>query len=59
VQAADYAWTEYGVSAEEISSFEQKAIAEHERLGKAGKLQYLTRDDIRALRKKSEKATGR
>jgi antitoxin (DNA-binding transcriptional repressor) of toxin-antitoxin stability system len=38
VQAADYAWTEYGVTGEEVESYEQKAIAEHKRLKKSNKL---------------------
>lgn len=56
VQAADYAWSEYGVTAEEVSRYEQKAIAEHTRLKKAGKLQPMSADD---LRKKREETTRR
>jgi len=56
VQAADYAWSEYGVTAEEVSRYEQKAIAEHARLKKAGKLQPLSADE---LRKKREETTRR
>ena len=56
VQSADYAWTEYGVSQEEVARYEQKAIAEHNRLKQAGKLQYLT---PAALRKKCEETARR
>ena len=56
IQAADYAWSEYGVSQEDVEDYEEKAIAEHHRLKKAGKLEYLTTED---LRKKREKTSGR
>ena len=56
VQAADYAWTEYGVTDAEVARYEQEAAAEHLRLKKGGKLQYLTAED---LRRKREKASGR
>ena len=54
VQAADYAWTEYGVMRDEVAAYESKAIGEHNQLKAAGKLTYLTTDD---LRKKREKAS--
>lgn len=53
VESADYGWREYGVTAEEVAGYEQVAVAEHERLKRAGKLEYVTAED---LRKKSEKA---
>jgi antitoxin (DNA-binding transcriptional repressor) of toxin-antitoxin stability system len=56
IQSADYAWTEYGVTQEEVASYEQKALAEHARLKKAGKIEYLTAAD---LRKKREEASRR
>ena len=56
VQADDYAWTEYGVTQEEVDRYEQKAIAEHQRLKKSRKLEFLTAED---LRKRREKALGR
>lgn len=56
VQAADYAWTEYGVTEEEVAAYEKKAVADHNRLKAAGKLEFLTTDD---LRKKREKASRR
>jgi antitoxin (DNA-binding transcriptional repressor) of toxin-antitoxin stability system len=56
IQAADYAWTQYRVTAEELSRYEEKALAEHTRLKKAGRIEYLTPED---LRKKREKASGR
>jgi antitoxin (DNA-binding transcriptional repressor) of toxin-antitoxin stability system len=42
VESTDYAWREYGLAAEEVAGYEQAAVAEHERLRKAGKLEYLT-----------------
>jgi antitoxin (DNA-binding transcriptional repressor) of toxin-antitoxin stability system len=59
VQAADYAWTEYGASAEEISCFEEMAIAQHDELRKAGKLNYLTTENLRSMRQKREKTSRR
>jgi len=56
IQAADYAWSEYGVTAGEVENYEAKAVAEHNRLKKAGKQEYLTMED---LRKKREKTSGR
>jgi len=56
VQAADYAWTEYGVTGEEVAAYERKAAADHHRLKAAGKLQLLTASD---LKKKRERAAGR
>ena len=59
VQAADYAWTEYGASQEEISEYEQKTISEHNRLKKAGKLEYLTPEDLRRLGNQRAKTSRR
>lgn len=59
VQAADYAWTEYGASQQEVSRYEQKAIAQHHRLKKAGKLEYLTAENLRRLRSQHEKTSRR
>jgi antitoxin (DNA-binding transcriptional repressor) of toxin-antitoxin stability system len=53
VESADYAWREYGLSSDEIAAYEGSALLEHERLRRAGKLQYLTTEDLRA---KGEKA---
>ncbi len=56
VQAADYAWTEYGVTREEVAAYERKAVAEHDRLKASGKLELLNADH---LKKKREKAARR
>jgi antitoxin (DNA-binding transcriptional repressor) of toxin-antitoxin stability system len=53
VQSTDYAWREYGVTPEQVSRYERSAIAEHGRLKKAGKLEYLTQDALRAKREKT------
>ena len=53
VQAADYAWTEYGVTGEEVATYERKAVAEHQRLKAAGKLQLLTPNDLKQKREKT------
>lgn len=55
VESTDYAWREYGISSDEVGRYEQAAMAEHERLKKAGQLEYLTTDD---LRRKREKTAG-
>src|SRR2546428_338465 len=55
VQAVDYAWTEYGVTADDVARYEQKAIAEHARLKKADKLQYLTPADLRKKREETSR----
>ncbi len=53
VEPADYAWREYGLSSGEIAAYERSAVSEHERLRSAGKLQYLTTEDLRAKREKA------
>lgn len=53
VQAADYAGTEYGVTGEEVANYERKAVADHQRLKAAGKLQFLTATDLRTKREKN------
>jgi antitoxin (DNA-binding transcriptional repressor) of toxin-antitoxin stability system len=54
VEATDYALREYGVTPEEVQMYESKRIAEHRRLKKGGKLEFLTAED---LRKRVEKET--
>jgi len=54
VESADYAWREYGVTPREVADYEQAAVAEHEQLRKAGKLECLSTED---LRKKREETT--
>ncbi|HRI16006.1 MAG TPA: hypothetical protein PLX89_23660 [Verrucomicrobiota bacterium] len=56
VQAADYAWTEYGVTQDEVAAYENKATGEYHHLRAAGKLEYLSSQD---LRKRREKAARR
>jgi len=53
VESMDYAWREYGVTPEEVAGYEKAAVAEHEQLGKAGKLEYLTAEDLRQKREKA------
>src|SRR6266581_2064946 len=53
VESTDYAWREYGVGPEEVVCYEQAAIAEHGRLKKAGKLEYLTSEDLCKKREKT------
>jgi antitoxin (DNA-binding transcriptional repressor) of toxin-antitoxin stability system len=55
IQTADYAWTEYGVTSEEVARYEQEALAEHTRLKQAGKLQYLSAADLRRKREKTSR----
>ena len=38
VESTDYAWREYGVTAEEVEAWEQRTEAEYQRDKKAGKL---------------------
>ena len=56
VEPTDYAWREYGLTAEDVTAYEEAAVAEHQRLKKAGKLEYLTTE---SLRDKHEKASRR
>jgi antitoxin (DNA-binding transcriptional repressor) of toxin-antitoxin stability system len=53
VQSADYAWTEYGATPEEVAGYERQAVAEHIRLKRAGKLEFLTAADLRRQREKA------
>ncbi len=53
VQAADYSWIEYGVTGEDVTAYERKATAEHDRLKVASKLEFLTTDDLRQKREKA------
>jgi antitoxin (DNA-binding transcriptional repressor) of toxin-antitoxin stability system len=55
VEPTDYAWRDYGLTSEEVVHYEQAAVAEHERLRKAGELEYLTAEKIR---KTGAKAVG-
>ena len=57
VESTDYAWREYGVTPEELESYERKMDAEYERLEKAGKLIVVrNRKQLEGL---IEKASGR
>ena len=53
MEPTEYGWREYGVPAEEVARYEQTAIAEHQRLQEAGKLEYLTADDLRRKREET------
>lgn len=46
VQATDYPWQEYGVTASEVAQYEAAAVSEHQRQKKAGKLKYLSAADL-------------
>jgi len=53
VESTDWAWREYGVTAGEVAGYERTAVAEHERLKRAGKLEYRTTEDLRREREKA------
>ena len=53
MEPTEYGWREYGVPAEEVARYEQTASAEHQRLQEAGKLEYLTADDLRRKREET------
>jgi hypothetical protein len=50
VESTDYAWTEYGVTKEEMKRFEEKTDAKIKRNRKAGKV-HVYNGDIEALLK--------
>lgn len=47
VEAADYAWREYGVTDAELDRFEAKLDADYARLKKQGKLIVLTPEELK------------
>ena len=47
VEATDYAWREYGVTAEELERFDAKLDADYARLKKAGKLIIVTPAELK------------
>jgi len=47
VEAADYAWREYGVTDAELDRFEAKLDADYQRLKKQGKLIVLTPEELK------------
>lgn len=49
----NYAWTEYGVTREEVAAYESRTIAEHKRLKASRKLEPLTVDGPRKIRDKA------
>lgn len=53
VESTDYAWRGYGLSAGEVSAYEQAAASEHKRLRSKGKVKYLTPEDIRRQREEA------
>ncbi len=53
VEATDYAWREYGVTAEEVARYEREAMTEHERLKDKGKLKFLTTAELQKHREKA------
>lgn len=53
VEPTDYAWREYGVTAEEVARYEQGAVAEHRRIQVSGKLEYLSAKDLRRQREET------
>lgn len=55
VQAADYAKTEYGLTEQEVATYEGKVAAEHARLKKKGVLEFLTTDDLLTKREKASR----
>jgi hypothetical protein len=56
VEAADYAWQEYGVTREELDLFEAKLDADYQRLKKQGKLIVVnSRKELEALIEKASR----
>ena len=55
VESTDYAWREYGLTAEEVDTYERTAIAEHERLMRTGRVEYLSAEDLRKKRAKASR----
>lgn len=47
VEATDYAFREYGLTPEEVAAYEAAAVSSHKRAKRAGKLQYLTSEDLK------------
>ena len=48
VESTDYAWREYGATPQEVAGYERAAAAaEHEQLREAGKMEYLTTEELR------------
>jgi hypothetical protein len=50
VESTDYAWREYGVTREEVTRYEQAALADHTRAEEAGELRPLASEELRELR---------
>ena len=53
VESSDYAWREYGVTAQEVEAYEERVDARYERLKQAGKMEYLTAADLRKKREET------
>lgn len=50
VQAADYAWTEYGLTQEDVAAYGRKVDVEHDLLKKTGKLTTIrNRKELEAI----------
>ena len=47
VESSDYAWREYGVTAQEVEAYEKRVDARYERLKQAGELRRMTAADVR------------
>ncbi len=47
VESTDYAWREYGVTREELGSYEKAMHEEYQRLKKSGKLKPMAPDAIK------------
>ena len=47
VESTDYAWREYGVTAEEMARYERMARAEYKALEDAGKLKFFTAAELK------------
>lgn len=46
VEANDYAWREYGLTADEVGAYERRVNARYEQHKRTGKNQVLTADDV-------------
>lgn len=59
IQAADYAWTEYGANRDELQKFQQRISAEVERLRRNGRMTLVPENKEEAFEKIAGLKSGR
>lgn len=59
VEAADYAWREYGLTQEEVAAYERRVDARHQKLKKTGGLDVLSADDVKERIARAKSAAAR